>query len=102
MSLIQKTGSLSARMWKMSFQGNLSFLEREFLKKELAGQIKSIQNLTPKEISSDSILYTADIKQGSFNGVDDIKQVKVKGFKLIPYQKAKDFIVIQVKKHSLK
>ena len=95
-SSIYERGALSAQLFKIDVDGDLNFLERETIKKNLIVQVQNIKNLTPSVIGSQRIQYRADVEGDDKKVLEDIKKLKILNFKLTPYIKSKNHIVIRV------
>lgn len=95
MKSIYEKGVLSSQSFTITLQGLLNHLERETLKKALE-KTPNINNLRVNLISSNQIVYNADVNAQDTQILQQIKDLSLLDFKLSPYLKLENHLVIRV------
>lgn len=95
-SLYQK-GTLSAQLFKVDLEGDLSVLERKEIKNKLVDHVQSIKNLTESVIEANRIQYDADVNGDHKKVVKEMRNLNVAGYEFSVLIKKKNYIVIRVK-----
>ncbi len=95
---IYETGSLSTQLFNIEISGNLTYLERDHIRKALIKDIPNIKNLKTHYISAQKERYKADVEGTDQEVLNKIKNWKFLDFKFSPYLKSENYIIIQTKK----
>ena len=97
MKSIYEKGILSSQSFIITVKGNLNYLEREALKKALE-KTPNINNLKINLISSNQIMYNANVNAQDTQILKQIKELNILDFKLSPYLKRENHLIIKVDK----
>ena len=95
---IYETGALSTQVFTIEVLGDLTYLEKEKMRKALVKDIPSIQSLKTHYVSAQKERYQADVKGTDQEVLNKLKNWKFLDFQFQSYLKSKNYIIVRVKK----